>query len=70
MWEKITNYESAKITQKRKSLKKLVLLSSSYEQVNDFLEKKLRQYLLIGVWFVIALTVCVHNILECPKCLS
>ena len=49
MWEKITNYESAKITQKRKSLKKLVLLQSSYEQVNDFLEKKLRQYLLIGV---------------------
>ena len=27
----------------------LVLLQSSYEQVNDFLEKKLRQYLLIGV---------------------
>jgi len=39
-------------------------------QAKGFLEKNLRQYSSIGVWFVIALVALAHKESECPKCLS
>jgi len=41
-----------------------------YEQVKDSLGKNLRWYLLVRVWFVIALVAHVHYMFECSICLS